>query len=116
ESWLAFRSSGPSANSMVIPVRRTPSPSSEPPAAISIRELTMRCSTCSMRELCLPIGLGADALRQLDEFVTERTRLKKGEPLYRPGDIFTAMYAIRLGSCKTTVLAEDGREQIAGYR
>jgi CRP/FNR family transcriptional regulator, anaerobic regulatory protein len=25
------------------------------------------------------------------------------------------LYAIRIGSCKTTVLAEDGREQIAGY-
>jgi CRP/FNR family transcriptional regulator, anaerobic regulatory protein len=68
-----------------------------------------------MREICLPIGLGPDALRQLDEFVTERTRLKKGEVLYRAGDAFTALYAIRVGSCRTTVLAEDGREQIVGY-
>jgi CRP/FNR family transcriptional regulator len=68
-----------------------------------------------MRELCLPIGLEQDALRQLDELVTKRVRLKKGELLYRAGDSFTALYAIRTGSCKTTVLAEDGREQVAGY-
>ena len=68
-----------------------------------------------MRELCLPIGLGADALRQLDELVAARKRLKKGDVLFRDGDAFTALYAIRMGSCKTTVLAEDGREQVAGY-
>lgn len=40
-----------------------------------------------------------------------RTRLKNGETLYRTGDAFTALYAIRLGTRKTTVLASDGREQ-----
>jgi CRP/FNR family transcriptional regulator len=68
-----------------------------------------------MRELCLPIGLDQDALQQLDELVTKRVRLKKGEVLYRTGDSFTALYAVRTGSGKTTVLAEDGHEQVAGY-
>jgi CRP/FNR family transcriptional regulator len=68
-----------------------------------------------MRELCMPVGLEPDALAQLDAMVTSQTRLKKGETLYRAGESFSALYAIRLGSCKTTVLAEDGREQITGY-
>ena len=68
-----------------------------------------------MRELCLPVGLEPDAMRQLDELVTSRVKLKKSETLYRAGDAFSALYAIRLGSCKTTVLAEDGREQVSGY-
>jgi CRP/FNR family transcriptional regulator, anaerobic regulatory protein len=91
--------------------------SSAPPASnvISLHALKTRCSNCSMRELCLPIGLDHDALRKLDDIVTKRVRLKKGEVLYRTGDSFTALYAIRTGSCKTTVLAEDGREQVAGY-
>jgi len=63
----------------------------------------------------LPVGLEREALRQLDELVTVRVRRKKGASLYRSGDPFAALYAIRLGSCKTTVLAEDGREQVAGY-
>ena len=75
----------------------------------------MRCSTCSVRELCVPIGLDLDALHELDKVVAKRSALKKGESLYRPGEAFTGLYAIRVGSCKTTVLAEDGREQIAGY-
>lgn len=68
-----------------------------------------------MRELCLPVGLEPEALNQLDALVKTRSRLKKGAALYRVGESFTALYAIRTGSCKTSVLAEDGREQIAGY-
>jgi CRP-like cAMP-binding protein len=68
-----------------------------------------------MRELCLPVGLEPDAVRQLDQIISSRTRVRKRESLYRPGDLFRAVYAIRLGTFKTTLLAEDGREQITGY-
>ena len=74
---------------------------------ISIRDLKSHCSTCSMRELCLPVGLGPDDLKQLDHVIGTRARLKKGESLYRAGEPFHALYAVRLGSLKTTVLAED---------
>jgi len=100
---------------MAIPASLASSSKTPPKTLISIRDLKTHCSTCSMRELCLPFGLDADAMRQLDATVTDRTRLKKGDKLYRAGESFAALYAIRLGSCKTTVLAEDGREQITGY-
>jgi CRP/FNR family transcriptional regulator len=100
---------------MAIPARLTPSSTAQPATVISIRALKTRCSNCSVRELCLPVGLEPDALRQLDAVVTSRIKLKKGDKLYRPGEPFAALYAIRLGSCKTTILAEDGREQITGY-
>ena len=35
--------------------------------------------------------------------------------LYRIGDPFTALYAIRTGSCKTVLLARDGHDQVGGY-
>ena len=85
------------------------------PAVISIRDLKTHCMTCSVRELCLPVGLEPDAMHQLDQLVGNRQRLKKGEAIYRAGDPFAALYAIRHGSCKTTVIVEDGREQVAGY-
>ena len=64
---------------MAFPAHR---PLSAEPAAsnvISLHALKTRCSNCSMRELCLPIGLDHDALRQLDDVVTKRVRLKKGD-------------------------------------
>jgi CRP/FNR family transcriptional regulator len=82
---------------------------------LSLPALKTRCSSCSMRELCLPVGLSADALAELDRAVEDRARVRKGESLYRAGDGFRALYAVRLGTFKTTVLAEDGREQVAGY-
>jgi len=87
------------------------------PAApvISLRDLKTHCSTCSMRELCLPGGLNSDELKQVDALVGSRTKLKKNDSLYRAGEPFHALFAIRLGSLKTTVLAEDGREQVSGY-
>jgi CRP/FNR family transcriptional regulator len=63
----------------------------------------------------LSVGLPPDALRQLDAIAIRRTRLRKGNVLYRPGEPFTALHAIRLGTCKTTLLGEDGREQVIGY-
>jgi CRP/FNR family transcriptional regulator, anaerobic regulatory protein len=82
---------------------------------ISIRDLRTYCSKCSVRQLCLPVGLDADTLQEFDRLAKNRVRLKKGDALYRAGDAFSALYAIRMGSCKTTVLSEDGHEQVAGY-
>jgi CRP/FNR family transcriptional regulator len=82
---------------------------------VSIQELRAHCSTCTVRELCLPVGLGAEDLRQIDALVGPRMRLRRGAALYRAGASFTSLYALRVGSLKTTVLAEDGREQVAGF-
>jgi CRP/FNR family transcriptional regulator len=68
-----------------------------------------------MRALCLPVGLKETDLAQLDAVLGNRIKLKKGESLFRNGAQFTALYAVRLGSLKTTVLSDDGREQVAGY-
>jgi CRP/FNR family transcriptional regulator len=95
------------------PAPRTVSP--PVPKVVNIRDLKSHCAACSMRELCLPFGLPEDDLAQLDAALGNRIRLKKGEALFRNGATFTAMYAVRLGSLKTTVLSDDGREQVAGY-
>jgi CRP/FNR family transcriptional regulator len=82
---------------------------------ISLRDLKAHCMSCSMRDLCVPLGLDEEGMQKVDALINTRTKLKKGEPIYRAGDTFHSLYAIRLGSLKTTVLAEDGREQVAGY-
>jgi len=86
-----------------------------PAPVISIRDPKTHCMTCSMRERCLPAGLAVDELKQVDALIAHGIKLKKQEPLYRAGEVFHALYAIRSGSLKTSVLAEDGREQMVGY-
>jgi CRP/FNR family transcriptional regulator len=73
------------------------------------------CSSCNVKNKCLPADLDPDAMRQLEAVAKGRIRLRKGETLYRAGGPFTALYAIRSGSLKTVLLAEDGRDQVAGY-
>jgi CRP/FNR family transcriptional regulator len=99
--------------SMLVSRPAVPAPAAA--TVISIHELKAHCATCSVRELCLSAGLEQDTVRQLDKIISNRTRVRKRESLYRPGEFFHALYAIRLGTFKTVLLAEDGREQITGY-
>lgn len=54
-----------------------------------------------MRELCLPVGLDESDMDRLDEIIRKRRRVAKGHLLYRAGEPFVALYAIRLGHFKT---------------
>lgn len=78
-------------------------------------QLKSSCSNCGLRELCLPIGLSADEIERLDQLVYARRKVKRGEDLYRVGDSFGAIYAIRSGFFKNELVFEDGREQVMGF-
>ena len=79
-------------------------------------ETKTACSQCNLRELCLPFGLDPREVDQLDEVVGARRKIKRQQHLYRSGDGFEAIYAIRAGSFKTDVILEDGRDQVTGFQ
>ena len=79
-------------------------------------EIKTACSQCNLRELCLPFGLDPREVNQLDELVGSRRKIKRQQHLYRSGDPFEAIYAIRAGSFKTDVILEDGRDQVTGFQ
>ncbi|WP_371810491.1 fumarate/nitrate reduction transcriptional regulator Fnr [Dechloromonas sp. TW-R-39-2] len=83
---------------------------------ISLSVIKTACSNCNLRELCLPFGLNIDELERLDDLVSTRRRIKRGDHLYRAGETFDAIYAIRSGFFKTDVLLEDGRDQVTGFQ
>jgi CRP/FNR family transcriptional regulator len=65
--------------------------------------------------MCLPAGLCAEDLERIENVVYARRRLKRGESLFKAGDGFSAVYAIRSGFFKTSLLDHDGREQVTGF-
>jgi CRP/FNR family transcriptional regulator len=73
------------------------------------------CSTCNLRELCLPCGLTGQDIEHMDELIHSRKRVKRGQSLYHAGEEFHSMYAVRSGFFKTNLLLEDGREQVTGF-
>ncbi|MDK9724686.1 MAG: fumarate/nitrate reduction transcriptional regulator Fnr [Sterolibacteriaceae bacterium MAG5] len=83
---------------------------------LNLTSLKAACSQCNLRELCLPYGLTEDEVAQLDNLVGARRKLKRGQHLYRAGDPFEALYAIKIGFFKTDILLEDGRDQVTGFQ
>ncbi|HEY6892859.1 MAG TPA: helix-turn-helix domain-containing protein [Rhodanobacteraceae bacterium] len=86
------------------------------PALRDVSRQPTSCLGCSLRKICMPVEIDdPDAKAIFEQLVTTRVRLRKGDVLFRAGDRFTALYAIRLGSLKTVTLADEGTEQVAGY-
>jgi len=83
------------------------------PAALA--RFRTRCATCNLREVCLPCGLAATDMQSLDEVVYTRKRVKRGDALYRAGEAFGSLYAVRSGFLKSSVVLEDGRDQVTAF-
>ena len=109
----AFSSPGSSALA-----RRSLSLVSQPGTASRKSDLARvgtRCSTCNLRELCLPCGLAAPDAGLVDDMVYARKRVKRGDTLFRAGHTFDSLYAVRTGFFKSSVVLEDGRDQVTGF-
>ena len=89
-------------------------PVSKSTMQVAVRCATI-CGTCNLRELCVPAGLGAHEMEQLDRIVHRKRPLKRGDYLYRAGSPLQSLFAIRTGFFKSCVLHDDGREQVAGF-
>ena len=80
------------------------------------QSIKVACSNCNLRELCMPIDLSQQELDRIDEVVAVRRKVKRGAILFRNGEKFTNLYAIRTGFFKTCVDTEDGRDQVTGFQ
>ncbi|MEI6737798.1 MAG: fumarate/nitrate reduction transcriptional regulator Fnr [Pseudomonadota bacterium] len=85
------------------------------PAPVDLGALKTACADCSLREICLPAGLSHEEVDQLDELVYTRIKIHRGESIFRTGETFKAIYAIRSGFFKTRVTTQDGRDQVTGF-
>ena len=68
-----------------------------------------------MGKICLPIALNALDIPKLDDIIRQHHVLRQEEHIYRTGDQFDAVYAIRSGSVKTYQVMSNGDEQINGF-
>ncbi|MBJ7538230.1 fumarate/nitrate reduction transcriptional regulator Fnr [Marinomonas transparens] len=77
--------------------------------------LTSQCQSCSLSALCLPIALADEDINRLDQIIERKKPLKKGEVLFRQGQSFDSVYAVRTGTLKTFNITSSGEEQITGF-
>ena len=83
---------------------------------IPIQAIKVACSNCNLRELCMPVGLNDSEMQRLDDLVATRRKIKRGAALFRTGEKFNSLFAIRTGFFKTCVTTEDGRDQVTGFQ
>lgn len=98
-----------------VPEHAPPFPGQPPAIARAPRSDTLRCSTCSMRAICMPQGLTPDELKRMEALICPSRTIRQGETIYRANDSFQSIYAVRVGSFKTVVMHRDGREQVTGF-
>jgi len=81
----------------------------------SVSALRTQCSACHLRDLCLPCGMNAPEVERLDSLMFTRRRVVAGQTLYREGEKFQYIYAVRSGTFKSSLTLADGREQVSGF-
>ncbi len=64
----------------------------------------------------MPVGLDFVDMQKLDEVVATRRHVKQGDLLFRDGEEFKSLFAIRTGFFKTSVATPDGLEQVTGFQ
>lgn len=89
---------------------------SHPLPAIRMEPFKKACSGCNLHQLCLPVDMSSEQLLRLDAVVDERRHVDRGDALFRIGDTFNALFAVRTGFFKTCVTSEDGRDQVTGFQ
>jgi len=73
------------------------------------------CQSCSLANICLPLALEYADMDRLAEIITHDQPLHRGELVFRSGDPFESVFAVRSGAVKTWRVTEDGEEQIIGF-
>lgn len=85
------------------------------PLCPSFNEKSASCMHCRLGNICLPVALSGQDVVKLDEIIKRGRITQRGEHIYRSGEDFTAVFAIRSGYVKTYRITDDGEEQITGF-
>lgn len=78
-------------------------------------EFQVSCGNCRLNSICLPLALESDDVAQLDSIIQRSKPLQKNQHLYREGDDFQSVFAVRSGTLKAYRTTDDGREQVTGF-
>ena len=73
------------------------------------------CCTCAFSSACLDSGYDKSRLKALHVLVEHTAPFREGQHIFREGDDFNAIAAVRAGTVKTYVTDLNGREQVQGF-
>ncbi len=77
-----------------------------------LKDFQVSCSNCNLDAICLPRGLSRQEVDNLSIVVKNNSVLQKGEFIYRQGDSFKSLIAIKSGSAKLVTSDIHGNEHL----
>ncbi|MFV0277664.1 MAG: fumarate/nitrate reduction transcriptional regulator Fnr [Parahaliea sp.] len=83
--------------------------------AVCTHNPQVRCQDCRLNSICLPLALEAGDIDHLDRIIQRGRPLQRNTHLYREGEPFNSVYAVRSGAVKTYRTTDKGREQVTGF-
>lgn len=82
------------------------------PVPVSLRP---SCSSCAIRDACLPAAAGARERTLLDGLIAYRRRVAREEVLFRQGEAFAMIYAVRFGHIKSSRPDHRGHPHVTAF-
>ncbi len=73
------------------------------------------CTQCLQHIGCLSSELNDQEMHAFNAIPKQFKKLSRGEYLYQPGDHLDTIYVIRSGSVKSSIIDEEGREQVLNF-
>ncbi len=73
------------------------------------------CSTCAFSSACRAAGYGKADMAELQCLIEHVGPFERGDYVFRTGDAFRAIYAVRSGIVKTVLVDAEGQEQVLGF-
>lgn len=90
-------------------------PISKVKVAMPAARNAIACSSCCLQSVCLPCDLKAGDLERFGDIAAAKRKVARGASLYRPGEAFDSLYAVRSGAFKTVGVSHDGEEKVTGF-
>lgn len=79
------------------------------------QETRVKCENCALFRICLPKNVSGTDLKKLDSIIERHQPVARGKQLFKSGDRFRSIYAVRSGAVKTYQIDANGNEQVCGF-
>ena len=75
----------------------------------------LKCSQCSLGNLCLPVGLDIEDMKRLENIIDSSSPFADSAAIYTAGQAFDRIYAVKSGMFKTVIVDSHGNDHITGF-
>jgi len=85
------------------------------PRITNFNQNAISCDACSLNNICLPYGLSASEITELESSIDKTIKVKKKDAIFRTNQEMEGIYAVKSGAIKTSIANEDGQEQVLEF-